>query len=981
VGFFKSFKVLVCLFCLFGLVFSAQTGFAFGKKDKSLDKAEGAEAQNQAKNGQTPEPARPVNIIDKAGNLILDGKGEEAKTLFISEIQNNNPNETDYDGRNLLHYAAWARNSDLADFFIRLGVQPDAVDKMGWTPLNLCVDTSSGLPLDINTIKTLVGARANIHHKAPDGKSPAELALGSAGAPLNADFLKALLTSTSLLTTDESGDTILSLASAQGNDAAVNIIIQSAKDNGVLAALINKKDKAGKTALDLDFAYKNSMAHAVVSVLLIQAGGVSSDPYYQYFAPAVRSLNYNIRSATGISPLHYAVREHYTGWVDFLLDRKADPNIKDSGGDTPLIEAARIGDLDSMRKLINAGADVNIQDAQGNTAMHIAIPVEVHRDALELLLQSGGNPNLRDMRGDSPAHIVINLNRPADVLEALLRGNGTVKADVSIHNVNGETPLFMAVNEGRTTLIPLLIQYKSDIFASNNKGLTPFEKGLQVGGATIDALITPETVLQSDSAGNTPLIFAVRLNANVDVIRNILDKGGFVNARNQEGDTALHIAVRQNYGNIGELLLSRGADIFLQNARGESPLFLTFFLRGGIRQWMFIPAAFSARDPQGNTILHYAVMWKLDNVIPDMIQRGADVEAKNFSGETPLFIAVQADSASTIQALINAGASVSGRDALGNTALHAAVRWDKRAAAEALIAAKIDINAYNLNGNTPLHDAIRQGRFDMETLLIARGANIEARDAEGNTALMLAVITGNFRAASQIMQSKPDVNTRNNAGQTPLLVAVENERSDMVALLLDHGAQIHAQDADGNSPFTVALNTSPRMVLSLLEKGRDQVDNEGRSPLDIAIVLNKSPADIERITSWAGAALLYAVDREGKTPLRYAVDLGNWPVAKFLTDQGSNVFSIARDGKTPADIVLASGNTDAIRALFGGKAISARDLSGNTVLHYAARNCNSNIIRFLLDLGAERTALNTAGESPLDIAMRWGNTAAQEVLR
>jgi ankyrin repeat protein len=123
------------------------------------------------------------------------------------------------------------------------------------------------------------------------------------------------------------------------------------------------------------------------------------------------------------------------------------------------------------------------------------------------------------------------------------------------------------------------------------------------------------------------------------------------------------------------------------------------------------------------------------------------------------------------------------------------------------------------------------------------------------------------------------------------------------------------------------------------------------------------------------------VDREGRTPLRYAVNVRNWPAARFLVDQGANVFSVARDGKTPAELVLASGEREAVRALFGGKGISSRDSQGNTVLHYAARLSHPDIVTYLIELGAEKNARNTAGETSSDIAGRWGRTENANLLR
>jgi hypothetical protein len=69
-----------------------------------------------------------------------------------------------------------------------------------------------------------------------------------------------------------------------------------------------------------------------------------------------------------------------------------------------------------------------------------------------------------------------------------------------------------------------------------------------------------------------------------------------------------------------------------------------------------------------------------------------------------------------------------------------------------------------------------------------------------------------------------------------------------------------------------------------------------------------------------------------------------------------------------------------IRALFSGDAIHARDSSGNTVLHYAARNENRSVISLLLSLGAQAGVRNIAAESPAEIATRWRNHEAAALL-
>jgi ankyrin repeat protein len=968
-----SHILLPGVFCFVFLFFAGVESFAFGKKQaKSSPAAAVEETTDEADTlaDSTTLHTAPLTTIERIEALIGEGNIEETKTAFVSM---NEPNAVNGQGRNAVHFAAADANSELADFFIRLGTDPDRQDNDGYTPLNI----SSEL-LDNAVASVLVRAGAFIHHSPAGTESPAVKAIKSGDDA----FLRALLTPEAMLSTDGEGRTVLHLASEAGMPPAVTVILTSGDDTTRLE-LVNKRDRTDRTALDYAFLHRDSREHATVAEILIQAGGFSSDPFFLYFAPVVRSLNFNQRAADGNSALHYAVKERYSGFTLFLLDHLADPNIKNTAGDTALHESARIGDIDIMRALLDHGANVNIQDGQGNTAMHIAIPVDVHRAALELLFSYRANPNLRDERGDSPAHIIVGLNRPPDILETLLK-NG---ADVTIHNIEGKTPLFLAVEQNRTALLPLLVRYNSDIFALTNDGKTPF--GLALGGnkEALNYLITGETVLQNDTNGNTPLLVAVQSAVDVEIVQRILDRNALVNARNQEGDTALHVAVRQNLAAIGDLLVARGADVFAQNAKGESPIYLTFYSPGDIRvyspndirDWMLTPPVLTARDGLGNTLLHYATQWKLNSAIPLIASKGASLEAANVTGETPLFIAVKIDSSPTVQALLTAGASISGRDTLGNTALHTAVRWNALSAAETLISAKIDINAYNLYGKTPLHDAVRLGVFGMEVLLVDSGAYLEARDRDGNTPLAEAVLKGSFRSSEHLINSGANVSTRNNNGDTPLLVAVEMERSDLVGLLLDKQAQIHAKDADGESPFTVALKTSPRMMLTLLAKGRDQTDDTGRTPLHIALSYNMPETDIETIANWQGNTS--AVDSEGRTALRYAVDRANWDAAKFLANDGANVFSIARDGKTPAEITLATENRDAVRAVFGGKAIGSRDPEGNNILHYAARTSTASIVSLLIELGADKTARNTSGDTPYDIARRWNRQDIMAILR
>jgi len=889
---------------------------------------------------------------------LLRSGDKNARGYFLGEVE---VNAADEEGKTPLHYAAEMNDAPLAGFFISIGANPNRLDNSMRSPLGISIENRNA-----GVTRTLVAGGANIHLPIRNDETAASLALKRGPSVFNS-----ILTPASIESSDSSGKTVLHMAAIAGNVRAVQDIIEITSSS----SLINKNDKESKNALDYAFENSDSKSHMEIAELLILSGGFSENAIFNYFGPAVRSANFNIRRNEGLALIHYAVMNGHSGLISFLLEKKIDINIKTTSGATALHEAARIGNYQIITMIVSAGADVNARDANNNTPLHTGIPAEVHKDVVGLLLSAGADPNLRDVHGDTPLHIAVVLNRPADVIQSLISGG----SDVHIRNIQGKTPLYIAVEERRDSIIPILLKNGSEIFAADNSGVTPFDKAVKSSDSIFSMMITPETVIQRDSAGNTMLHAAVRNRANPVQIARILDAKAHVDARNREGDTALHIAVRMNQRESSEFLISRGASIFSINSAGQSPLYIAFTSNGGIREWIINPTTINSRDGLGNNMLHYAAEWKLNNVIPVVIRNGLSVEEANATGETPLFMAVKTNSASTIRVLVDNKANLNARDSQGNSVLHTAVRWNAKDAVEMLIAYKMDINSHSLNGNTPLHDAVIFRMPDIELLLIKHNANLEARNIDGNTPFMEAVRYGIVPSVERLAHNMSDISTRNTRGDTPLHIAVSTEQIDIVNTLLRMGASIHARNTRNITPFQLSLGISPVMVSTLLTADRVNIsDDFGNSALHIA--LQEKTADNILRTIISKGVRLNVVDSNGRTPLRLAVDMNVWESAKMIADAGADPFLSAVDNKTPAEIAFTKGNT-CIRALFSGRAINARDSSGNTILHIAAHQSTPETINLLLELGANKTIKNIASELPLDIALRWNRSDNADILR
>lgn len=108
------------------------------------------------------------------------------------------------------------------------------------------------------------------------------------------------------------------------------------------------------------------------------------------------SVIVNTRDVTsGETALHIAVARRDSTWVQFLLQKGANPNLRDKQGMTPLILATQLRFVDGVAIILSKKARVDETNNQGETALIRAVQLR-DSELVRILLSKGADPDLPD---------------------------------------------------------------------------------------------------------------------------------------------------------------------------------------------------------------------------------------------------------------------------------------------------------------------------------------------------------------------------------------------------------------------------------------------------------------------------------------------------------------------------------------------------------------------------------------------------------
>lgn len=567
------------------------------------------------------------------------------------------------------------------------------------------------------------------------------------------------------------------------------------------------------------------------------------------------------------------------------------------------------------------------------------------------------------------------------------------------------TAFYWAAITGNETLVRLLvvkginfrIKYKKTILSRFIRIRIPIKKNVD---KMVDIILEKGSTLivQETYEYLTPLHKAARYGNNT-MLRLLLDIGADLEVNDSRGRTVLHQAVCENNSFAVKLLLEKNAYVDCQDNEGKTPLQSTvcignmkiakLLLQAGADATLEDNGSYNAVDLAGIFDEGRLMMLLLRNVAPSFTFNDK---------QTALHLAANHGDTKTVIVLLDKGADIEARDHTQSTALHQATGCGHCEVVRLLLERGAEVDSQDNEGLTPLHTLLMgpaaglvESRKDIFDALLEKGADTNLQDNSGASAIDYIIDSGFVRVFRdhgglyflEKLLTRACTNFRTNkTRRTTLHLAAEDASGAFVKNLLDDGADIAEEDIYGWNAlhFAAKWPSDYAKIQLLLARGADIAvqTNDGQTATDIAHRHGLLEASLLN-----GLSVNFRTSKRGSTALHLAAKAGDSRLTEFFLNRGIDINFKDNQGKTALHYAAGAQEVAVVKLLLeNGADSTVRDLNGYTPLFDAL--LRGHISRELTKLLAKRTHTNpqTLEEYRMlrNLAELRGNREALEVL-
>ena len=528
-------------------------------------------------------------------------------------------------------------------------------------------------------------------------------------------------------------------------------------------------------------------------------------------------------------------------------------------------------------------------------------------------------------------------------------------------------------------------------------------------------LVSVKYQRESDS---TLLHYAASYN-QVAIIRYLLDSDMEVNQIDVDGNSPLHLAIKNGHAEaMGCLLDHKGIDTTIVNNDEDSPFHIAIQFGSPelVRAYMSHPSAdYFVKGKRGRIAFHLAAELNKHELVEVILETAKRSQcngkqqdafwlcAKDDDDLTPLHIAARSGSAHSLNTMIAYAQSVGYPvekilgflDEENSTPLHSAVDAGYTEVVEVLMKYGASPIAMKDDQPSPLHQAAFLGSI---SVLKALGKHctldqLEILDSTGRTPLYVAAFSSrNVDCVQYFIDRGSDVNccANDSHGATPLIAAVCSGALASVKVLLKSGANPLLQMNDGSNALHLAIEKGRRSIIKeLLALPSDvttklvtSCNKEGMNALHYAIINNQLEVAQDIIMK---RKVCYCTKTNNKfNVVHLAADIGNPRIMSLVLSQPES-FNLVNErnnlGGTALHLAAGKGHLKCVELLLDKGAMIHRCHFGCSPFLFACYKGFSDVARVLLEAHPfQLNWLNDYGDSALHVAAKAGHAAVVKML-